>query len=255
MLRKCISSSHAGKFPKEDLSQLGSHCNLLQSYHTSPCERISFSSDVMQSTKHFKTLVVPKLIYVQFYYFIIGFVILQPLLLNIAKDILPFCLNDVVAACRPGVGNGGVRRPHRKLRPLLRFEYVPKMSELTLGASGPALGRIERGTKRFRDELFANWNPDIIFEDREQNNEDRYMTEVNRLQTLTPVSTQFSDHPMEFFILRSFKHDHLFAPVKEFYYVSSYYTTVKRQNQGNRIVSLILSPHCQLTTYMCYHAV
>ena len=169
-------------FTKECYQHRGTHCNDLPrnqfNNYYSRLLMMCVERNVPGHTKQSKTFTLPKLAYIQFYYFIIGAFVIQPLFLSIANDFLPFRLHDVTAACRPGVGNGAVRRPQRKLRPLLRYEYVPKMSELTLGASGSANGRIERGTQRFRDELYANWNPDIIFEDKEQNNEDRYMTEV-----------------------------------------------------------------------------
>uniref|UniRef100_H2YWW4 Hedgehog protein n=1 Tax=Ciona savignyi TaxID=51511 RepID=H2YWW4_CIOSA len=77
-------------------------------------------------------------------------------------------------ACHPGQGNGAPRKPGRELVPFLKGEYVPKMSEQTIGASGPSTGRITRTSPRFHHELVPNWNTDIEFRDEEESNEDRF---------------------------------------------------------------------------------
>nr|NP_001027634.1 hedgehog homolog 1 [Ciona intestinalis]BAC06180.1 hedgehog homolog 1 [Ciona intestinalis] len=87
---------------------------------------------------------------------------------------------SMCGACRPGHGSGGSRMPGRELVPFLKGEYVPKMSEQTIGASGPVTGRIRADTPRFRQELVPNWNTDIEFRDEEESNEDRFMTPICR---------------------------------------------------------------------------
>ncbi|XP_078485003.1 hedgehog homolog 2 [Ciona intestinalis] len=69
----------------------------------------------------------------------------------------------------------GTRPNQRNLRPLLRQQYVPHVSEGTIGASGPSEGRIYRNTPRYR-KLERNYNTDIEFEDRERDGSDRTMT-------------------------------------------------------------------------------
>lgn len=120
--------------------------------------------------------------------FIIWTLLFAPLL----NDFLQFSLPQsrrvsiggvkVVQGCHPGnLRNGGVRPPIKVNQvPFQRNEFVPKMSEQTIGASGPSEGPIYRDSKRYNTELVPNFNPDIEFRDEEHTNEDRMMTQVWR---------------------------------------------------------------------------
>ena len=87
----------------------------------------------------------------------------------------------LVEACHPGRNNNGGTRPRAPiaLHPFQVGEYVPKVSEQTIGASGPAEGPIFRDSKRYKQNLERNFNSDIIFENEEGTNEDRIMTRVS----------------------------------------------------------------------------
>ncbi|XP_013395296.1 sonic hedgehog protein A [Lingula anatina] len=77
--------------------------------------------------------------------------------------------------CGPGRGSGRRGKP-KKLTPLVFKQQVPNVSENTLGASGPAEGKITESDPRYKD-LKVNYNPDIVFRDEEGTGEDRIMTQ------------------------------------------------------------------------------
>lgn len=66
----------------------------------------------------------------------------------------------------------------RKYPPLVQRQYIPNVSENTLGASGRPEGPIRRKDKRFK-ELVQNRNPDIEFRDDERTGADRMMSQVS----------------------------------------------------------------------------
>lgn len=86
-------------------------------------------------------------------------------------------LINQIDACGPGRA-GGRRRMLRKYPPLVQRQYIPNVSENTLGASGKPEGAITRKDKRFK-ELVQNWNPDIDFRDDERTGADRMMSQVS----------------------------------------------------------------------------
>lgn len=98
------------------------------------------------------------------------------LLLAIGFSIL-FTWSQVAEACGPG-RPGGRRSRLRRYPPLVQRQYIPNVSENTLGASGRPEGPIRRRDKRFK-ELVQNWNPDIEFRDDERTGADRMMSQVS----------------------------------------------------------------------------
>ncbi|CAK8681269.1 sonic hedgehog protein-like [Clavelina lepadiformis] len=79
---------------------------------------------------------------------------------------------SLVRGCHPGPFQDGIpRHPRVVLTPFQRNEFVPKLSEETIGASGPAEGSITDSSQ-----LKANYNSNIVFKDEEGTGEDRLMT-------------------------------------------------------------------------------
>ena len=112
--------------------------------------------------------------------------LVAPILNDILRHTLPVSshifFGGVTGAegCQPGRVPNGASRPRSviNLTPFQLNEHVPKVSEQTIGASGPAEGPIFRDSQRYKDELIPNFNPSIVFRDEEQTNEDRMMTQV-----------------------------------------------------------------------------
>lgn len=90
----------------------------------------------------------------------------------LAATIITLCLIPYLQACGPGRA-GGRRRPARRHVPLVQRQYIPNVSENTLGASGRPEGPIKRS------KLVQNWNQDIEFRDDERTGADRMMTQVS----------------------------------------------------------------------------
>ncbi|CAL1263456.1 unnamed protein product [Larinioides sclopetarius] len=67
------------------------------------------------------------------------------------------------------------RRNNKKRSPLVYKERVPDVSEFSLSASGPSLGKLTRNDPKFK-ELVPNYSKDIIFRDEEGTGSDRLMT-------------------------------------------------------------------------------
>ena len=86
-----------------------------------------------------------------------------------------------------GPGRGGYWK--RAGKPLVLYERVPKLGELSEGGSGPAKGKITRNTPEFA-KLATVWKTDIVFKDEERSGADRIMTKVGffRLFTLGILS-------------------------------------------------------------------
>lgn len=105
-----------------------------------------------------------------------------------------FSIFTSVVPCGPGRGIGGPRR-FRKPTPLVFRQYVPNVSENTIGASGLASGeRITRDDPKFKD-LETNYNEDIIFKDDEGTGADRVMTQVSRRRIKKHRDKCKKDHP------------------------------------------------------------
>ena len=84
--------------------------------------------------------------------------------------------DSAARACAPGRGHYRRRAP-RKLTPLVYKQYVPNVSEQTLGASGLPEGAISQDDPRFLN-LVPSYSEDIIFKDEEGTGADRLMSQV-----------------------------------------------------------------------------
>lgn len=108
--------------------------------------------------------------------------IVNAILLLLGYTILTILASDTAHACGPGRA-GNRRLIRRRYPPLVQRQYIPNVSENTLGASGRPEGPIRRHDARFK-ELVQNWNPDIEFRDDERTGADRMMSQVSRLRRL-----------------------------------------------------------------------
>ena len=79
-------------------------------------------------------------------------------------------------SCSPGP-RYGYRQSNRRLTPMVRGQFIPDVSETTIGASGPALKPISQSNPEF-SQLILNFNPDVIFLDIEGDVNIRRMTQV-----------------------------------------------------------------------------
>ena len=86
----------------------------------------------------------------------------------------------LVWTCSAGPRYGYRHSYSRTLTPLVRGQYLPAMSETTIGASGPPRKPIKRNSEEFSN-LVYNMNPDIVFLDEEADGSDRIMTQVLKL--------------------------------------------------------------------------
>ena len=84
----------------------------------------------------------------------------------------------LVWSCSPGPRYGYRHNSYfNKLTPMVLGQYLPAVSETTLGASGSRRIAITRGSGAFA-KLLRNLNTDIEFSDEEADGSDRYMTQV-----------------------------------------------------------------------------
>lgn len=81
------------------------------------------------------------------------------------------------SSCSPGPRYNYRYHSSRDLAPLVKGQFVPNLSENTIGASGPKEEEIEIGSSAFFD-LVQNFNPLIEFDDRRGNGYERWMTQV-----------------------------------------------------------------------------
>lgn len=125
------------------------------------------------------------------YYIFLLYFLISPLFISILQW-ERLVMIPPVSGCRPGPHPPGTRPAPRKLEPLKYRQHVPNVSEKTIGASGPSDGKIVRDSKRFRDELTRNLNPNIVFKDEERTNADRMMTEVSWITLWLFVGISFA---------------------------------------------------------------
>ena len=99
---------------------------------------------------------------------------------NAFKRIILILLLSVtlVLPCSPGPRYGYRQSYYQRGSPLVLGQFVPPVTEGTLGASGPSRKPITSDSPEFSN-LEPNYNPDIIFMDEENDGSDRMMTRVS----------------------------------------------------------------------------
>lgn len=80
-------------------------------------------------------------------------------------------------SCSPGP-RYGFRHSSRRLTPLVRGQFIPEVSETTIGASGPAQTPISENSAQF-SKLVLTYNPDVEFTDNGEDANVHTMTQVS----------------------------------------------------------------------------
>ena len=80
---------------------------------------------------------------------------------------------EYLMACGPGP----TARNMRDKTPMKFRQRIPDVDEVSIQASGKYAGPVQRGSKAYKD-LEKNYNPDIVFRNDEENDDDRRMTKV-----------------------------------------------------------------------------
>ena len=98
----------------------------------------------------------------------------------ILNFVLWFLLVGVGYPCSPGRHYGYRNHASKELIPLRKGQFVPNLSENTIGASGPKEGKILPGSPAFHN-LVQNYNTMIVFSDK--HGYGRLMTQVGEVKT------------------------------------------------------------------------